>query len=326
MEKWRPVSPSKRNFIRMSWSQSPDATAHCDMAPLEYVNKTMSLFHDLVVLFHTFLEKLSDWNYKIWHIMAKTAGSPCLCHLKHLLSTISGAQQALTHSLFLTTNKTLWRIWEAQIVSSFVSSCFNHLNGSHRRSHIAPSCSIIYIYIYIQSIQYYVCLLCVYVKNTYTARSYKYSGGSHRTSPLSKSAALLAFAPGLHRRSLLVPKRSTLLLRCTGAKVGRLEGWKAKLYMTPLKRSIFRPKFRIRLSQVAESNKSWSKTSSFFSLILTNGMQNWKLPLGRVKLDTLASQQEFPHLQHSICVTRRPAPRMVLSRSAHENLKWCSNR
>lgn len=171
------------------------------------------------------------WRNKViettkFDIMAKTAGSPCLCHLKHLLSTLSGAQQALTHSLFLTTNKTMWRIWEAQIVSSFVSSCFNHLNGSHRRSHIAPNCSIIYIYIFSQFNTMFVYYVFMLNKYTYTARSYMYSGGSHRTSPLSKSDALLAFAPGLHRRSLLVPKRSTLLLRCTGAKVGRLEGWK----------------------------------------------------------------------------------------------------
>ena len=224
MEKWRPVSPSKRNFIRMSWSQSPDATAHCDMAPLEYVNKTMSLFHDLVVLFHTFLEKLSDWNYKIWHIMAKTAGSPCLCHLKHLLSTISGAQQALTHSLFLTTNKTLWRIWEAQIVSSFVSSCFNHLNGSHRRSHIAPSCSIIYIYIYIFSqfntmFVYYVFMLKIHTRH------------DHISIPEGLTGRLRSQSPLLCWRSLQVctegPSWSqSEALCCSAARAQRLEGWK----------------------------------------------------------------------------------------------------
>ena len=122
-------------------------------------------------------------------------------------------------------------------MSSFVSSCFNHLNGSHRRSHKAPNCSIIKFSQFNTMFVYYVFMLYIHTRHHHTC----IPEGLTRTSPLSTSDALLAFAPGLHRRSLLVPKRSTLLLRCTGAKVGRLEGWKAKLYMA-LKRSIFRPK------------------------------------------------------------------------------------
>lgn len=132
-----------------------------------------------------------------------------------------------------------------------------------------------------------------------------YSGGSHRTSPLSKSDALLAFAPGLHRRSLLVPKRSTLLLRCTGAKVGRLEGWKAKLYMTPLKRSIFRPKFRIRLSQVVErSNKSWSEDFQLFQPDLEEWnaklkVATWPCQVGHIGITTRISSSAALNLRHT---------------------------
>ena len=262
----------------------------------------MFLFHDLVVLFHTFLEQQSDWNQKKWHITAKTAGSPCLCHLKHLLSILSGAQQALTHSLFLTTNKTMWRIWEAQIVSSFVSSCFNHLNGSHHRSHKAPNCSIIKFSQFNTMFVYYLFMFISYIHGTII---YVFRRVSQDISALKvrcfvgvRSRSAQKVPPGPKAKHFAAPLHGR-----KGWKVGRLEGeavtW--HLWNGP--------------SSVQSSGSGWVrllkdrtslevKTSSFFSLILRNGMQNWKLAtwpcqVGHIGITTRISSSAALNLRHT---------------------------
>ena len=178
--------------------------------------------------------------------MAKIAGSPCSCPLKHLL-TLSRAQQALTHSLFSCEG---YGKLQLCLVLSPVPSKEN-LNGSPRRSHKAPNCSRYYIFSQFNILfVYYVFILCLY---------YIYIHDHTRIPEVSQEVctltALLAFAPGLHRRypswsQNEAPNAAPLHGR-KGWKVGRRScTWHI---MAPLKRSnIFHPKFRIRRSQ-AES-------------------------------------------------------------------------
>ena len=81
------------------------------------------------------------------------------------------------------------------------------------------------------SVQYSVCLLCVYIMfilYTYThTRSYTHSGSL--TGSLHSHCFVGFRSRSAQKVSLLVPKRSTKC--CSAARAQRLEGWKAKLYM-----------------------------------------------------------------------------------------------
>ena len=101
-------------------------------------------------------------------------------------------------------------------MSSFVSSCFNHLNGSHHRSHKAPNCSIIKFGQFNTMFVHYLFMLYIHTRHDHTCIP---EGLTGRCFVGVRSRSAQKVPPGPKAKHFAAPLHGR-----KGWKVGRLEG------------------------------------------------------------------------------------------------------
>lgn len=95
-------------------------------------------------------------------------------------------------------------------------------------------------------------------------------------------------------------------LCCSAARAQRLEGWKAKLYMAPLKRSIFQSSGSgwVRLNQVVAKSNTWSEDFQLFQPNLDKWnaklkVATWPCQVGHIGITTSISSSAAFNLRHT---------------------------